>query len=290
MPGAARAAVLGLGLAGTLVPAGIGCATSLSSRASRVRYAQPDEVRGCRFITRVQGTSGWGGTQACETGSNNARNDALEDAAAAGATHVVWTNVGCDAGGVVAEAEAYVCAEGGGSQRTAASGDQPPGGASGSQPPSVFGSENQPERESFPAAGSGGAVGGPSRPGTEDLERAPYAFLGQLVTEYGGGCDPQYSMTFGNITDFGPNHPGCVRRVLPEEHYTRWAISCPNEVAGITFTGVWLLRIATESLPGRDGTPLHEASLTWADGDHGNQPTFGCSYVGYVIRREHLRD
>jgi hypothetical protein len=49
-------------------------------------------VAGCTFLGQVQGSSGWGNLAASQ-GMENARNEAQEQAAELGATHVVWSNV-----------------------------------------------------------------------------------------------------------------------------------------------------------------------------------------------------
>jgi len=68
-----------------------GCATTLSTSAQRVKIAEAPEVSRCKFISDVQGSSGWGNL-AASIGIQNARNEAIEQAATAGATHVVWTS------------------------------------------------------------------------------------------------------------------------------------------------------------------------------------------------------
>lgn len=84
-----------------------GCATTLSTSAQRVKTSDPSEVSGCKLVADVHGSSGWGNL-AASTGMQNAKNEALEQAASAGATHIVWTNV---AGGYspFATGNAYRC-------------------------------------------------------------------------------------------------------------------------------------------------------------------------------------
>lgn len=74
-----------------------------------IRDAQPSEVATCKFVGRVQGSSGWGGVAACDKGRANAMNEAREEAAKRHGTHITWGNVSCGAGGAVAEAEVFDC-------------------------------------------------------------------------------------------------------------------------------------------------------------------------------------
>ena len=84
-----------------------GCTTVPSVAAQRVKVADPAEVMACTLVADVQGSSGWGNL-AASTGMQNAKNEALDQAAAAGATHIVWTNI---AGGYspFATGRAYRC-------------------------------------------------------------------------------------------------------------------------------------------------------------------------------------
>ena len=93
-----------------------GCSTSLSARGSMIRDASDASVAPCKFVGRVQGSSGWGGAAASETGKHNAMNDAREKAADLGATHVVWRSARADGGGGMADGEAYRCPDPGGGQ------------------------------------------------------------------------------------------------------------------------------------------------------------------------------
>jgi hypothetical protein len=74
-----------------------------------IRDAQPSEVATCKFVGRVQGSSGWGGVAACDKGRANAMNEAREEAAKRHGTHITWSNVSCGGGGAVAEAEVFDC-------------------------------------------------------------------------------------------------------------------------------------------------------------------------------------
>lgn len=84
-----------------------GCATGLSAAGGKVKEAEPKTVEGCRYLGEVHGSSGWGNL-AASTGIQNAKNEAIESAAALGATHVLWTNI---AGGFspYVSGRAYVC-------------------------------------------------------------------------------------------------------------------------------------------------------------------------------------
>lgn len=84
-----------------------GCATSLSPRAVNVKDADFRIVESCQFVGDVHGSSGWGNL-AASTGIQNAKNEAREQAASMGATHVVWGGV---AGGYspYVNGKAYIC-------------------------------------------------------------------------------------------------------------------------------------------------------------------------------------
>ena len=83
------------------------CATSRSQAAMRVQEADASVVAGCTFLGEVSGTSGWGGL-AASTGIENAKNQALDQAAKKGATHVVW-NALAGGWGPSASGKAYRC-------------------------------------------------------------------------------------------------------------------------------------------------------------------------------------
>ncbi len=84
-----------------------GCATTPSPRALSIQDADYRKVENCQFIGDVHGSSGWGNL-AASTGIQNAKNEAREQAAAMGATHIVWVQV---AGGYspYAVGKAYRC-------------------------------------------------------------------------------------------------------------------------------------------------------------------------------------
>lgn len=84
-----------------------GCTTSLSARAAKVQDADMTIIERCKFVGDVQGSSGWGNL-AASAGMQNAKNEAREQAAEMGATHVIWTGV---VGGLspFATGKAYIC-------------------------------------------------------------------------------------------------------------------------------------------------------------------------------------
>jgi len=69
-----------------------GCATTLSTSATRILDADTKMIDGCTYVGDVHGSSGWGNL-AASTGIQNAKNEGTEKAAALGATHILWTNV-----------------------------------------------------------------------------------------------------------------------------------------------------------------------------------------------------
>jgi uncharacterized protein YcfL len=84
-----------------------GCTTSLSARAVKVQDADMTIMERCKFVADVQGSSGWVNL-AASAGMQNAKNEAREQAAEMGATHIIWTGV---AGGYspYATGKAYIC-------------------------------------------------------------------------------------------------------------------------------------------------------------------------------------
>lgn len=68
-----------------------GCVTAPSKQAQTIQLADMQSVAGCQFVTSVQGSSVLGGLWASD-GIKNARVEALEQAATAGATHLVLTS------------------------------------------------------------------------------------------------------------------------------------------------------------------------------------------------------
>ena len=94
-------------LASTLLLISAGCATTLSPAAASIQPADQSTIVGCTFVGDVSGSSGWGNLAASQ-GMQNAKNEGLEQAAAMGATHVIWVNI---AGGYspYANGKAYKC-------------------------------------------------------------------------------------------------------------------------------------------------------------------------------------
>ncbi len=71
-----------------------GCATALTHEASRITQVNDSErsqVKECKTMGEVVGTSSYGGLFMQEAGKNYAKNQAMNEAANMGATHVVWT-------------------------------------------------------------------------------------------------------------------------------------------------------------------------------------------------------
>jgi S1-C subfamily serine protease len=86
------------------------CATSLSNRASQIRWVEsPQQVAGCEYLGIVDGSSMQTGAANISTGRNNARNEALNHAAEKGATHVHWLTNDESFSGIRITAEAYDC-------------------------------------------------------------------------------------------------------------------------------------------------------------------------------------
>jgi hypothetical protein len=64
----------------------------MASRAAQtVKDADERMVANGQYLGEVHGTSGWGNIAASQ-GIENAQNEAREQAAKMGATHIVWTN------------------------------------------------------------------------------------------------------------------------------------------------------------------------------------------------------
>ena len=66
----------------------IGCATTMSDRASRIRIITAEEAKQYDYVGLIQGSSSLSGV-ARHTGYQNALNEILDDAAAKGAEFVV---------------------------------------------------------------------------------------------------------------------------------------------------------------------------------------------------------
>jgi hypothetical protein len=86
------------------------CATTLSARARKVQEVSdsPELVQRCVFLGSVQGQSTLGGMYQA-TAAANAHNDALEQAADMGATHIVWTEQAVGYSGATVRGKALNC-------------------------------------------------------------------------------------------------------------------------------------------------------------------------------------
>jgi hypothetical protein len=86
------------------------CAMAPSERAAAVRDADEHMVEACRYVGEVQGASGWGGPGGTSAGATNSRNEARDQAAALGATHVVWNPASStQTGATMVSGRAYRC-------------------------------------------------------------------------------------------------------------------------------------------------------------------------------------
>ncbi len=68
------------------------CATRLSAAGALIKEVDQSAVAGCEFVGKVEGTSGWEGLSSTP-GITQGKNEALNDAARRGITHVVWDQV-----------------------------------------------------------------------------------------------------------------------------------------------------------------------------------------------------
>ena len=68
------------------------CATRLSAGGAAIKETDAGGVAGCRLVGNVAGTSGWEGLSSAP-GAGQGKNEALNDAARRGVTHVVWDAV-----------------------------------------------------------------------------------------------------------------------------------------------------------------------------------------------------
>src|SRR5689334_6971396 len=68
------------------------CATAPSERAARIKDADPKIVDACTYVGEVEGTSIWGGPGGHGAAVSNSKNEARDQAAALGATHIVWNS------------------------------------------------------------------------------------------------------------------------------------------------------------------------------------------------------
>lgn len=91
-----------------------GCATSLTMEAARITQIDQSErsqVKDCKTMGEVSGTSSYGGLFMQEAGKNYAKNAAMNEAANMGATHIVWTTTEGGFFGGKAYGVAYKCAK-----------------------------------------------------------------------------------------------------------------------------------------------------------------------------------
>ena len=86
----------------------LGACASPPPPNSSVRPATPDQVAGCRYIDDVVSTPRWYEVFVAK-GVEAARQDVLDKAATAGATHIVWMPATAIYGGSSAAAKAYRC-------------------------------------------------------------------------------------------------------------------------------------------------------------------------------------
>jgi hypothetical protein len=85
------------------------CASTPSANASAIVETDEKGVAQCSFLTLVSGSSMMGGAVQ-ERARQNAKVAALEQAAKAGATHIVWTDVHSTlSNGAAAQGRAYRC-------------------------------------------------------------------------------------------------------------------------------------------------------------------------------------
>ena len=90
------------------------------------------EVKNCRLLSDVHGTSGWYGVFASQ-GISNARNEAFENAKKLDATHLVWTQTSVVYGSTSVSGNAYRCDVGKfGEKPTTKKAPQPKVGSTGS--------------------------------------------------------------------------------------------------------------------------------------------------------------
>ena len=89
----------------------MGCQSTLEVKNSikkEIIVATSLEVKNCRLLSDVHGTSGWYGVFASQ-GISNARNEAFENAKKLDATHLVWTQTSVVYGSTSVSGNAYRC-------------------------------------------------------------------------------------------------------------------------------------------------------------------------------------
>lgn len=99
-------------LLGLLALSLAGCATALTTEAARITQVDRNDrttVKDCKTMGEVVGTSSYGGLFMQEAGKSYAKNQAMNEAANMGATHVVWTTAEGGFFGGKAYGVAYKC-------------------------------------------------------------------------------------------------------------------------------------------------------------------------------------
>ena len=79
-----------------------------TNQSQGVRPASPEQVKDCRYLDDIVGTSGWYGVYA-DKGMSEARSDVYRAAQARGATHIVWSPATVTYGSTAAAGKAYRC-------------------------------------------------------------------------------------------------------------------------------------------------------------------------------------
>lgn len=87
----------------------VGCATSLTTQASRIKISEISEVKNCRLLGEITGSSQQGGLLMQESGKQNAKNEALNQAGNMQATNVVFDQAEGGFMGGHAHGRAYKC-------------------------------------------------------------------------------------------------------------------------------------------------------------------------------------
>jgi hypothetical protein len=86
-----------------------GCSSTATPAASRITETDERGVEQCTFVALVNGSSMLGGAMQGRA-RENAKTDALNDAAEKGATHIVWVDVTSTvSNGASAQGRAYRC-------------------------------------------------------------------------------------------------------------------------------------------------------------------------------------
>jgi len=86
----------------------IGCASTLPVKVQGIVITEESAVANCKYLDNVNGASGLYGMFASK-GIENARKEALKQALALGATHVVWVPSDHGYGSTQVQGKAYHC-------------------------------------------------------------------------------------------------------------------------------------------------------------------------------------